>query len=172
MHTIFAVILLTASLASNAMAQHLHWDNRRAEEVDMPLSKFSPEDRNGVSTAVRTPASELHATRLIVGSVTLFAVQPYGDDICSPTGNCTFWILDNRYRIVLTTIAQMFEVLRTLHNGKPDILTSMHGSAFESGFTQWRFNGHRYRKFACADRSFIYSGNVLKRSIIFPEPCD
>ena len=73
---------------------------------------------------------------------------------CSPTGNCSFWILSSGYMVLRETIAQTVKVQSTVHHGLPDVITAMHGSAFESDLTRWEFNGKIYLRAGCAIAAF------------------
>jgi len=79
-------------------------------------------------------------------------VQGLGSDLCGATGNCTFVVFDGDGRIVLNTYGvQRFLIARDLSNGRFDIVTSQHDSANESILRRFRFDGHKYRSFRCAD---------------------
>jgi hypothetical protein len=81
-----------------------------------------------------------------------------GDSLCSPTGNCSVWVLepvDHGYRVILNGDAQTISVLPTSTNRWHDIVLTMHGSATHSGMTLYKFDGHRYRESGCYEASFL-----------------
>lgn len=96
------------------------------------------------------------AERIRLGSMAALVVQPNGGELCSPTGNCSLWIIDlARNRIILDHGAvQGFGVVKASGQGIPKIVTRMHGSAFDSEQILWRFNGSRYEAKKCVDIQF------------------
>jgi len=77
-------------------------------------------------------------------------IQAAGDTTCSPTGNCSIWVLrrsKNRYQIILDEDAQTFTVQSESSHGFRDLLLTRHGSAFASDGELFRFDGQRYRLF-------------------------
>ena len=72
---------------------------------------------------------------------------------CSPTGNCSFWILQhqrNGYHVVLDAgSAQTFTIQPNRTHGHNDIVVGLHGSAFESMLTLYKYNGSIYKDVAC-----------------------
>jgi hypothetical protein len=88
-------------------------------------------------------------------------VQPFDACTCSPTGNCDLWIFRNTrsgYSNILTAEGQvqMFRIMIHQTRGFHDIETSMHGSAYDSGVTVWKFNGEYYKEACQYDRSYEY----------------
>ncbi len=63
-----------------------------------------------------------------------FVVQGLDKYLCSPTGNCYFWVYrktENAYKQILEASGvQQYNFKRTLNNGYLDLMTFMHGSAF------------------------------------------
>ena len=71
----------------------------------------------------------------------------------------------------------MLEPLTTVTHGYQDVRTWMHGSAFESGVTIYKFDGRQYRAVYCADYLYTYQDSrgewhETKRPRITQEPCD
>jgi hypothetical protein len=62
-------------------------------------------------------------------------VGPEPPRLCSPTGNCEFWVFrqnGDKYSVILHRIAtQSFTIQPTLTNGFHDLVLNQHGSAFE-----------------------------------------
>lgn len=72
---------------------------------------------------------------------------------CSPTGNCPFWVLHRErdgYHVILDAdSAQTFTIQPNRTRGYNDIVVGMHGSAFESMLTLYKYNGSSYEDVAC-----------------------
>lgn len=81
-------------------------------------------------------------------------------DICSPTGNCPFWVFQKtgtRYMLILENGAvQDFTIQPTQTNGYFDLVLGMHGSATEQGLFVYQFRGGRYRRTGCYDANWTY----------------
>jgi hypothetical protein len=72
----------------------------------------------------------------------------------------------------LAGTAQSFSLQGTIHRGYPDILTSMHGSAFESDVTRWEYDGEHYRRATCAGVEYADGdGNEYRSPHIRSERC-
>jgi hypothetical protein len=69
--------------------------------------------------------------------------QASGDELCSPTGNCSFWVFmrsGSRYKLILDAHArQTFTIQKSRTNGFLDLVLGMHGSATEQGLFVYRF---------------------------------
>jgi hypothetical protein len=115
---------------------------------------------------------DLLALKVKTTSGHIFLVQGiFGRESCG-MNNCGFLILGADYKILLSKVTQMYKLQQTTHHGLPDILTSMHGSAFESGLSYWRFQGTRYVRIACADGEYgDTDGTIYKNPHISPHPC-
>ena len=96
-------------------------------------------------------------------------------DLCSPTGNCAFWILELRkagVRELLATDMANFTCARiTKSHGYRDFEIGSHGSAFESDVRVFRFNGERYDEAASYSLRFEYDEKTKRlRQIRGPKP--
>lgn len=84
-----------------------------------------------------------------------YLVQGRGSCFCSPTGNCSFWVVvpvGDTYRILLKASAIQTAVVQPQKTrGHPDLDVSMHDSAFETTHWTYRFDGRRYRRVKCTD---------------------
>lgn len=158
----------------------------------MPLSRLPAADRAIVTRLLRphlgplfqgqspqSVAQTLRAFRaepLRLDGISALAVQPSQlNDLCSPAGNCSFWIIDLPHRrILLDAIAvQSFAADATPPRGMPDILTRTHGSPAESELTRWRFQGGRYLRSDCAALEYADAdGTLRKEPGITPHPCN
>lgn len=100
----------------------------------------------------------------------MFLVQGVGE-ICG-AANCEFWVLDASYRILLEKSTQSYEILPETHNGRPYILTSMHGSAADSSLSYWQFQGQRYVRLRCAEALYADAeGNMFQKPRIAQRVC-
>jgi hypothetical protein len=83
------------------------------------------------------------------------------DELCSPTGNCEFWVLrqdGDGYSVLLhRTATQTFTIQPTFTNGFHDIVLGQHGSAFMQGLHLYRFDGSKYRRTACYEANWRIS---------------
>jgi hypothetical protein len=88
--------------------------------------------------------------------------QPSGNHICSPTGNCPFWVFQKtgtKYRLILEKGAvQGFAIRPTRTNGYSDFVLGMHGSATSQGLFVYQFRDGRYRRTGCYDADWTYLG--------------
>jgi hypothetical protein len=74
---------------------------------------------------------------------------------CSPTGNCLLWVLQRQrdgYHVILDAgSVQIFTIQPTRAHGFNDLVLGMHGGAFDSMLTVYKFNGAQYSNVACYD---------------------
>ena len=100
-------------------------------------------------------------------------------DICGAQ-NCAAWVFRKTargYEMLLDADSvQTVKPQKTSTRGYRDIITSMHGSAWDSGLTLYKFDGRRYRRVACYQRTYRYRdrrGNFreLRRPRATPEKC-
>jgi len=154
------------------VAQRARWDLKNVHEITAPLRRLPLADRKGITARLHLKSSDLRAERISTEPEDMFFVQDFGSDYCGAVGNCDFWIIDGRYNLILEGKAQWAGLLPKMHHGRHDVLTSLHDSATRSERTQWRFNGTRYKKFACADVDYTDDiGNFSKRPHITVIPC-
>jgi hypothetical protein len=82
-----------------------------------------------------------------------------GDDAqCSPTGNCSLWVLrleKDGYHVILSAESeQTFTIQTTRTNGFRDLVLGMHGSAFESELRLYKFDGSSYKRAGCYEATW------------------
>ena len=165
---LISAVILTAFPAA---AQQRPWDVKGTHEIPS-LRQMPSADRTDITSRLHMKSAELRAERISTQPEDIFFVLSVGSDPCGAVGNCRFWVLDNRYNIILKGAAQWANLLPTSHDGRHDVMTSLHNSAFDSYLTQWRFNGTRYRRFACADVTYLDpNGNPYKRPRVAPFQC-
>jgi hypothetical protein len=96
---------------------------------------------------------------------------------CSPTGNCPFWVFQKtsrRYKLLVESYGQTFTIQKTSTNGFLDIVVSMHGSATQSGLTDYRYKDGSYHDFGCysAEWTVLESDTVRELKEPLVTPCD
>jgi hypothetical protein len=95
---------------------------------------------------------------------------------CSPTGNCMFWIFQKSpqgYWLLLKGEAQTFTIQPTATDGFRDVVLSRHGSATESGLTEYQYIDGIYRDVGCYDASWKVLEGDEERELKEPRitPC-
>ena len=185
-------VLLLAALAAPAAPVAATWPIEHLHQATMPLSRLPAADRATITRMLRPRLGPLfqgqspqvvakallsfRVERLRLDGLIAVAVEPSQlNDLCSPTGNCSFWIIDLRHRrFLLDTIGvQMFTADTAPPHGMPDIVTRMHGSATESDLTRWSFQGNRYLRSACAALEYAdVDGKARKEPTITSHPCN
>lgn len=107
-------------------------------------------------------------------------VQGINSGICG-NANCPTWVfrkLGSHYQMLLDAGAiQQIRLQNAFTHGYRDIITSMHGSAWDSGETLYKFDGKRYQRVACFYRTYHYQdehGKIreLKRPKISRVKCE
>lgn len=167
-YRIFGWMLFLLALPS--LAQQIDWKFDNLQEVNGSIQSISTQDRKGILTSLNLKETDVRAQQMRGASGRLFLVQGIGS-ICGAS-NCDFWILDVNYKVLLHKVTQSFELQPTVHNGLPDVVTSMHGSAFSSSLSYWKFNGRRYLRSACADVVYGDSdGKLYKKPHISVQRC-
>lgn len=183
-------MLLLSVLTAPVAAQVGDWPLEHMHEASTSIARLPPADRLIAHTLLRPEMGPLfqdqsprtldkaidsfRSERLRLGRTPALAVQAGGDELCSPTGNCFFWIIDlQHHRILLSSIAiQLFSVDRTSAHDLPDIITRMHGSATEADLTRWRYEGSQYIRQSCATIEYADADdNAYKEPKIDPHPC-
>jgi hypothetical protein len=122
----------------DALAAQFKRDSKPRKTAAQTLVEFVDLNGDGVPEAICRPTGEM----------------------CSPTGNCPFWVFEKvgaRYRLILEKgAAEGFTVRHARTNGYFDVELVMHGSASMSSFFVYRFHGRRYQRTACYDENFTY----------------
>ena len=83
-------------------------------------------------------------------------ITGHGRFLCSPTGNCPYWIFHkttNGYEQEIEGSAQTVSV-ETDKSKFPEVLTQQHGSATESELRLYQFDGTHYRLTKCMDERY------------------
>jgi hypothetical protein len=101
--------------------------------------------------------------------------QAMTSEVCSPTGNCSFWIFredGTEYKPILEGEAHLFRIYKTRTNSYRDIALGRHASAFIGDWHLYRFSDRRYIDQKCWAE--IYGGPESDKPYPKPkiEPCD
>jgi hypothetical protein len=78
---------------------------------------------------------------------------------CAVVGNCSTWIFRRRsgaYQSLLNDDAQLVRIGRAGSHGYRDVVFKVHGSAYESNFLTYRFDGEQYHLKECLYRNYSY----------------
>ena len=79
------------------------------------------------------------------------------EDICG-ANNCAYWVYRktaNGYQLILDAGSiNHIELKNTFTNSYRDLVTAMHGSAFDSGLAVYKFDGKRYQLKECFQRYY------------------
>jgi hypothetical protein len=165
-----ALFAFCICVGAHAESQIAASDLKGLREVEQSVTKLPAPTRSAIQARLHMKASQLRAEQVHVPAGDLYVVQGAGD-FCG-AANCDIWILSSAYEVILHGTTQGFNLLATSHGGVPDVVTSMHGSAFESEVTRWEFDGSQYRRIACANVNYMdEDGNEYDLPHIRPKPC-
>jgi hypothetical protein len=186
--------LLLAIMPAQAAAPHAAepgaWALTNTRQPSMPLERLPAAERSVVLSLIKPylgplvqgeSSEELNhmmrsfrAERITSGGASAVVVQPSGSELCAPTGNCSFWIVDLRHRrVVLNAVGiQGFAVSASRPGGMPEIITSSHASAYEQERIRWQFQGASYERQSCATiDTATDDGQPYPTPKVTPHPC-
>jgi hypothetical protein len=198
------LIVGAASLAITALAEApsgFRWNSHDSQELSarqsLRNSALSKQDKDAISAAIEDQLTEVmpdpeveseSRLRKAALDTRIKMIDLNGDGVpevvaqgmadCSPTGNCSVWILQRKpdgYKVLLAAFGQTFTIQQTSTNGYRNVVVSMHGSATQSGLTEYRYRGGRYREAGCYSAEWTVRDNdgtirELKEPRI--TPCD
>jgi len=197
-------VLAVASLAIAALADtsdNFSWNWRDWQELSaresLRSSALSKQDKDAITAAIEDQLTEMMSDleiesesqlRKAALDTRIKMIDLNGDGVpevvaqgmadCSPTGNCSLWILQRKpegYKVLLAAFGQTFTIQQTSTNGYRDVVVSMHGSATESGLTEYRYRGGRYREAGCYSAEWtVRENDGTIRELKEPRitPCD
>ena len=170
-----SIPLLLFALSALSVAQAFHWNWRHTETAKSTIAKnneisamervllldgIAKEFKSDPQARERAAATRIKVVDLNGDGVPEIIVQAVGDDVCSPTGNCPFWLFQRTasgYRLILKRGAiQSFTIQPTRTTGYFDLVLGMHGSATEQGLYVYQFSHEQYRRVACYDATWTY----------------
>ena len=133
---------------------------------DEIVHELKEKDSENSLCNIETPDDlETHQIVSRSDSVVGLPVQGHGRCLCSPAGNCDFWIFQStkgKYRLVLESNVQVFGFLKSRTKGLPDLVTWSHASAFDSEGRLFRFSGKEYMFAATGKRNPSVPVNTAK----------
>jgi len=109
----------------------------------------APSDEDNILRVTGQKPEALRIARIRTPQGHLFIVQGQGQPLCNSLGNCSSWVLDSNYHVMLATTAESFR-LQESAGGKLDIITYLQGSGNSGDLKRWESDGHSYRGTACA----------------------
>ena len=197
-------VLAVASLAIAALADtsdNFSWNWRDWQELSaresLRSSALSKQDKDAITAAIEDQLTEMMSDleiesesqlRKAALDTRIKMIDLNGDGVpevvaqgmadCSPTGNCSLWILQRKpegYKVLLAAFGQTFTIQQPSTNGYRDVVVSMHGSATESGLTEYRYRGGRYREAGCYSAEWtVRENDGTIRELKEPRitPCD
>jgi len=197
-------VLAVASLAIAALADtsdNFSWNWRDWQELSaresLRSSALSKQDKDAITAAIEDRLTEMMSDleiesesqlRKAALDTRIKMIDLNGDGVpevvaqgmadCSPTGNCSLWILQRKpegYKVLLAAFGQTFTIQQPSTNGYRDVVVSMHGSATESGLTEYRYRGGRYREAGCYSAEWtVRENDGTIRELKEPRitPCD
>jgi hypothetical protein len=136
---------------------------RRVVDVPKEIVRqlLKTEEREFIQLRPDGSAENLVAERINLGSdgKPELWVHGIGPMICG-AANCVAWIFrktGSEYQMLLNAGSiQQVEPQKTITNGYRDIIASMHGSAWDSDLTLYKFNGRQYQRAKCFFRTYRY----------------
>lgn len=153
---------------SAASAQSSDWDAARLEYRPFPAARVAPSQKRQVERflarhlaadsdeCLRTPGSAPPAfEQASLGSPFIVLVKTRG--ACGGNVNKPAWLVDLRSgspRLLADVYGGFLVVQTATHLGLRDFLVGWHMSAFETGFTRFRYDGRRYQ---AAEQATAYS---------------
>ena|ERR1051326_3090082 len=101
---------------------------------------------------------------IVDGEETRLLIRGSGQFLCSPTGNCPYWIFRktaNGYAQEIEGSAQAITVKKG--NSKfPELLSQQHGSATDSELRLYEFDGTAYHLTKCMDQSYSDPNDIAR----------
>jgi hypothetical protein len=198
---LFSAYALAQANPKNPARPDFHWDWRASQELSgrdwLENARIRKEEREAIGAAITKELKskkedfDLDAVENLREAVMKTRVKMLdldGDGVpeivaqgfagCSATGNCPFWIFrkaGKRYEPLLETYGQTFTIQKHTTRGYEDIVVSVHGSATQSGLTDYRYSDGQYVAVGCYDAEWeVLDGSEvreLKVPRITPYPC-
>jgi hypothetical protein len=163
--------------ASLCGAKSFNWDWRKAQIPDQLLrdAHLKESDKGALATAIaneirrqddtRGPQKEPREAALETPVLVTDLSHDGRPDIiaraqvgCSADGNCPLWVfrkINGAYKLLLDGVGQTFTLQQTYTNGFRDIVIAMHGSAFDSMLTLYRYQNGSYHDRECYGASWL-----------------
>lgn len=141
-------------LCDDALLYQIASEKLRDGDFSDLLEQYNPQTFN-CSENFRVKKVDLNRDK-----VSEIVVQGSKIPLCTVTGNCEFWIYiqaENGYEpLLMTGDVQQYRFLKTMSNGHRDVETKMHGSAYDSVLSVYKFDGKQYQLAESWNRSYSY----------------
>jgi hypothetical protein len=143
----------------------------RADIPDFSQPCFGRTKHPTLANSVR-----FHEIKLDKNGTPALVIEGINSCICSPVGNCLFWIFQKRGPTYLRLLGPEdsigYGVLPTQSHRYFDIDVTTHASAWDTDHTVFRFDGSAYGPAKCFEESYRGPNNsYLKRPRTSPQPC-
>jgi hypothetical protein len=175
MRRVFLLFSTAAIVVAQDIPEKFRLDvwQTQTPKLRIAAMRLPAEDRDAANSAVaeilrRTPvgASLSHIElRRLVSSTRVKLMDLTGDRapeviaegghgehlLCSPAGNCPWWVLSKRGTRYIPILASFGQTLGTDcrgNKGQCDIVVFMHGSATQQGIKLYRLSNRKYREIA------------------------
>ena len=130
------------------------------------------DDHENILRVTGQKPEELRIARIRTPAGHVFIVQGLGQQLCSSQGNCSSWVLDQNYHVLLTTNAESFRLQASEVPGQLDVVTYQHGAGNFGNLKRWQLDGHAYRSISCASLTLVSAGPKQPMTPnIQPTPC-
>ena len=166
---VLATAILSAAQTKSLVKHSIEWNptelsakqtidaERSLSESDRTLLKRAVAKQFDTDYQSDVAISRFKAIDLNNDGIAEIVVQASGQ-MCSPTGNCPFWIFQKTatgYKVILSRgSVQTFSIEKARHNGYMDIVVGMHGSAFEQTLHKYQFRNGQYRNVGCYESNW------------------
>jgi hypothetical protein len=101
---------------------------------------------------LKRAALDTRIKRIDLNSDAVPEIVAQGMTGCGATGNCPFWIFQKTgkgYRLLLEDNGQSFTIQPNRTHGYSDIVVRAHGSAAQSGLSEYKYDADRYVREGC-----------------------
>ena len=178
-----------------------HWDWHESQDLSardsLRAAKITPIDRRAITAAIMAQlrpemqdleikskeelegaALDTRIKRIDLNSDGVPEVVAQGIIGCSATGNCPFWVFQKAgkgYRLVLEGNGQAFTIQPNRTHGYSDVVVRAHGSATQSGLSEYKYNSGRYVRAGCYNAEWTITEGEKVRELKEPRitkyPC-
>jgi hypothetical protein len=167
-----ALALLPFLVVTANNPQRPNWDMTNASSINQTIQSLPAADQQAIVQSVKHDPANLRAQAVETATGRLFIVQGTGSELCSPTGTCSFWVLNNDDQVLLHAFAQNFKLQPTTHAGKPDLITGMNNEAATRDLELWQFDGAEYVPNTCAQLDYTDpDGTPYLHPALHTKPC-
>jgi hypothetical protein len=186
------LVMLTAAIQvmlTPAFAQTPDWTTAKTADLSqldqVRYAQLTPDEKTGLQTltaaavqaCATTPADaadtfqRVRARRTDVGAGTSGFVVEGSGCLCTPQGNCAFWLVTEDMHVLFQGLAQSFALTPNPTIGL-DLITATHISTTAASRAFYTFDGTKYQPVQCADISLTNPfGNFQMKPTITLKKC-